>query len=49
LSYAYLLTQYHAFVSFFDSHPNPKYVSDAMSHPGWRAMMEDEMAALEKK
>ena len=44
----HIFPQYCAFVSSIDSHPIPKFVSDTMSNSGWRAVMEDEMHALEQ-
>jgi hypothetical protein len=47
LSYHRLSPSYCAFVSALSSVTIPKTVQEALSHPGWRQAMLDEMAALE--
>ncbi|RVW49251.1 Retrovirus-related Pol polyprotein from transposon RE2 [Vitis vinifera] len=46
LSYHRLSSPYSAFVSAISSVSLPKSTHDALSHPGWRQAMVDEMAAL---
>ncbi|RVW96895.1 Retrovirus-related Pol polyprotein from transposon RE1 [Vitis vinifera] len=46
LSYHRLFSSYSAFVSTLSSIYLPKSTSEALSHPGWRQAMVDEMAAL---
>ncbi|RVW68854.1 Retrovirus-related Pol polyprotein from transposon TNT 1-94 [Vitis vinifera] len=46
LSYHRLSSPYSAFVSAISSVPLPKSTHEALSHPGWRQAMVDEMAAL---
>lgn len=46
LSYHRLSPSYHAFISNLSTVPIPKTVSEAMSHPGWRQAMIEEMTAL---
>ncbi|RVW74545.1 Retrovirus-related Pol polyprotein from transposon TNT 1-94 [Vitis vinifera] len=46
LSYHRLSSSYSAFVSTLSSVSLPKSTSEALSHPGWRQAMVDEMAAL---
>ncbi|RVW77007.1 putative mitochondrial protein [Vitis vinifera] len=46
LSYHRLSSSYSAFVSTLSSVSLPKSTSEALSHPGWRQTMVDEMAAL---
>nr|CAN79194.1 hypothetical protein VITISV_000236 [Vitis vinifera] len=46
LSYHQLSSSYSAFVSTLSSVSLPKSTSEALSHPGWRQTMVDEMAAL---
>ncbi|RVX19078.1 Structural maintenance of chromosomes protein 1 [Vitis vinifera] len=46
LSYHQLSSPYSAFVSAISSVSLPKSTHEALSHPGWRQTMVDEMAAL---
>ncbi|KAJ9693611.1 hypothetical protein PVL29_009531 [Vitis rotundifolia] len=46
LSYHRLSSSYSAFISTLSSVSLPKRTSEALSHPGWRQAMVDEMAAL---
>ena len=46
LSYHRLSSPYSAFVSAISSVSLPKSTPEALSHPGWRQAMVDEMAAL---
>ena len=46
LSYHRLSSPYSAFVSTISSVSLPKNTNEALSHPGWRQAMVDEMAAL---
>ncbi|RVW55533.1 Retrovirus-related Pol polyprotein from transposon RE2 [Vitis vinifera] len=46
LSYHRLSSPYSAFVSVISSVSLPKSTHEALSHPGWRQAMVDEMAAL---
>ena len=46
LSYHRLSSPYSAFVSAISSVSLPKSTHEALSHPGWRQAMVDEMAAL---
>ncbi|RVW35016.1 Retrovirus-related Pol polyprotein from transposon RE1 [Vitis vinifera] len=46
LSYHRLSSSYSTFVSTLSSISLPKSTSEALSHPGWRQAMVDEMAAL---
>ncbi|KAJ9689323.1 hypothetical protein PVL29_014817 [Vitis rotundifolia] len=46
LSYHRLSSSYSAFVSTLSSVSLPKSTSEALSHPGWRQAMVDEMTAL---
>ena len=46
LSYHRLSSPYSAFVSTISSISLPKNTNEALSHPGWRQAMVDEMAAL---
>ncbi|RVW39422.1 Retrovirus-related Pol polyprotein from transposon TNT 1-94 [Vitis vinifera] len=46
LSYHRLFSPYSAFVSAISSVSLPKSTHEALSHPGWRQAMVDEMAAL---
>ncbi|KAJ9708908.1 hypothetical protein PVL29_000753 [Vitis rotundifolia] len=46
LSYHRLSSSYSAFVSAISSVSLPKSTHEALSHPGWRQAMVDEMAAL---
>ncbi|RVW27700.1 Retrovirus-related Pol polyprotein from transposon RE2 [Vitis vinifera] len=46
LSYHRLSSSYSAFVSTLSSVSLPKSTSEALSHPGWRRAMVDEMVAL---
>ena len=46
LSYHRLSSPYSAFVSIISSVSLPKNTNEAISHPGWRQAMVDEMAAL---
>ena len=46
LSYHRLSSPYSAFVSTISSVSLPKKTNEALSHPGWRQAMVDEMAAL---
>jgi len=47
LSYYRLSPLHHAFVSAVSTISIPKTVKEALSHPGWRQAMIDEMNALE--
>ena len=46
MSYHRLSTPYYAFVSTLSSVSIPKKLSEALSHPGWKQAMIDEMSAL---
>ncbi|OWM65682.1 hypothetical protein CDL15_Pgr017179 [Punica granatum] len=47
LSYSRLSPSYTAFLSSLDSVSIPRSVKEALSHPGWREAMIDEMSALD--
>ncbi|XP_019179337.1 PREDICTED: uncharacterized protein LOC109174571 [Ipomoea nil] len=46
ISYDRLSPSYNAFITCLSSVSAPKSVKEALSHPGWRQAMVDEMAAL---
>ncbi len=46
ISYNSLSPSYSAFISTLSSIPLPKSISEALSHPGWKQAMEEEMSAL---
>ena len=47
VSYSSLPNSSQSFIASLDSITVPKTVTEALSHPGWRAAMEEEMMALE--
>ena len=47
LSYHRLSPSYSSFVFSLSSHSVPSNIHEALSHPGWRQAMIDEMQALE--
>ena len=46
ISYANLSPSFRTFATSLSSIPIPSTVSHALSHPGWRLAMEEEMSAL---
>lgn len=47
MSYTHLSLPLCSFIASLDSVSIPKSVSEALSHSGWRAAMEEEMIALD--
>ncbi|KAJ9548017.1 hypothetical protein OSB04_020560 [Centaurea solstitialis] len=46
VAYSHLSSESKAYTSTLDSYPIPRDVRSALTHPGWRQAMEDELGAL---